>query len=176
MPPAKPQASASTAKGKKGHDLFSGPVRVVADEKYGNWRVVAPEGSKVTPVYHESKLKYAGPKLRTALAVSVVLPWEAMFYADGVRRVESVVDAEAYIARLEGVAEDNNDQKKVLDAKFEADGTDIFVGTTLFTDDEEAPRSIYRDSTRGVKGCRCSRSIERTVFSRACDRRHCARG
>ena len=83
---------APTAKGKKGHDLFSGPVRVVADELHGNWRVEPPEGSKVVPVFHESKLKYAGAALRADLAVSSTLLWKDMFYPDGIRRVECIVD------------------------------------------------------------------------------------
>jgi len=54
------------------------------------------------------------------------------------------------LLRLEGVAKDNNDQKKVLDAKFEADGTDIFVGTTLFTDDDEGNKRTYAVWTKGA--------------------------
>ena len=91
-----PGMRAPTARGKKGHDLFSGPVRLVADELHGNWRVVAPKGSKVVPVFHESKLKYAGASLRADLAVSTVLPWGTMFYPNGVRRVECIVDRTFY--------------------------------------------------------------------------------
>jgi hypothetical protein len=90
---------ASTARGKKGHDLFSGPVRVVADELHGNWRVVAPEGSKVVPVFHESKLKWAGASLRSDLKVSPVLLWNDMFYSDGIRRVESIVDDKPFYGK-----------------------------------------------------------------------------
>jgi hypothetical protein len=86
----------STGKGKKGNDLFSGPVLVVADEQHGNWRVVAPEGSKVEPVFHESKLKFAGAALRAALQVSATLPWKKLYRKDGSRRVECIVDERTF--------------------------------------------------------------------------------
>jgi len=44
---------------------------------------------------------------------------------------------------LEATAQDANDQKKALDAKFAADGTDLFVGTTLFTDDDAGGKHTY---------------------------------
>lgn len=53
--------------------------------------------------------------------------------------------------RTEGEASDANEQKKALDEKFEAAGTDIFVGTTLFTEDDEGGRHTYAVWTKGAE-------------------------
>ncbi|MFT3709144.1 MAG: hypothetical protein QM817_15990 [Archangium sp.] len=52
--------------------------------------------------------------------------------------------------RQQALAADANDQKKALDEKFEKDGTDIFVGTTLFTEDDDDKPLTYAVWTKGA--------------------------
>ena len=47
------------------------------------------------------------------------------------------------VLRLEAAAKDANEQKKALDERFARDGTDLFVGTTLFTDDDDGKQRTY---------------------------------
>lgn len=54
------------------------------------------------------------------------------------------------VLRGEALAKDANEQKQALDEKFERDGTDIFVGTTLFTDDDEGRQRTYCVWTKGA--------------------------
>ncbi|MFO0599175.1 MAG: hypothetical protein U0228_27960 [Myxococcaceae bacterium] len=63
-----------------------------------------------------------------------------------------VPEPDTHLAELrqKAVAQDANDQKKALDAKFEKDGTDIFVGTTLFTEDDDGKPLTYAVWTKGA--------------------------
>jgi hypothetical protein len=54
------------------------------------------------------------------------------------------------VLRGEALAKDANDQKAALDDKFEREGTDIFVGTTLFTDDDDGVQRTYCVWTKGA--------------------------
>lgn len=54
------------------------------------------------------------------------------------------------VLRGEALAKDANEQKKALDDKFTAEGTDIFVGTTLFTDDDDGRQRTYCVWTKGA--------------------------
>ncbi|MDP1821857.1 MAG: hypothetical protein Q8L48_01380 [Archangium sp.] len=57
-------------------------------------------------------------------------------------------DALLTALRLEASAKDANEQKKALDEKYAQDGTDIFVGTTLFTEDDDGVQRTYCVWTR----------------------------
>ena len=52
--------------------------------------------------------------------------------------------------RLEALAQDANEQKKALDEKFTQAGADIFVGTTLFVEDDEGLKHTYAVWTKGA--------------------------
>ncbi len=54
------------------------------------------------------------------------------------------------VLRAEALAANANEQKKALDEKFEREGTDIFVGTTLFTDDDDGKQTSYCVWTKGA--------------------------
>lgn len=54
------------------------------------------------------------------------------------------------VLRQEADAKDANEQKKALDERFEKDGTDLFVGTTLFTDDDDGVQRTYAVWTKGA--------------------------
>lgn len=54
------------------------------------------------------------------------------------------------VLRAEALASNANEQKKALDEKFEKEGTDIFVGTTLFTDDDDGKQTSYCVWTKGA--------------------------
>ncbi|MBL8911489.1 MAG: hypothetical protein JNM17_12415 [Archangium sp.] len=52
--------------------------------------------------------------------------------------------------RMQATAGDANEQKKAFDEKFDKDGTDIFVGTTLFTEDDDGKQFTYAVWTKGA--------------------------
>jgi hypothetical protein len=54
------------------------------------------------------------------------------------------------VLRVDAQAKDANEQKKALDEKFAKDGTDVFVGTTLFTDDDDGKQRTYCVWTKGA--------------------------
>ena len=54
------------------------------------------------------------------------------------------------VLRTEAQAKDANEQKKALDEKFEREGLDIFVGTTLFTDDDDGKQRTSCVWTKGA--------------------------
>lgn len=54
------------------------------------------------------------------------------------------------VLRTEALAGNANEQKKALDEKFEREGQDIFVGTTLFTDDDDGKQRTYCVWTKGA--------------------------
>lgn len=54
------------------------------------------------------------------------------------------------VLRVDASAKDANEQKKALDEKYAKDGTDIFVGTTLFTDDDDGKQRTYCVWTKGA--------------------------
>lgn len=53
--------------------------------------------------------------------------------------------------RVAAQAQDANEQKKALDEKYTQDGTDIFVGTTLFTEDDDGVQRTYCVWTKGAE-------------------------
>ncbi|MFZ5445531.1 MAG: hypothetical protein ACOZQL_36405 [Myxococcota bacterium] len=53
--------------------------------------------------------------------------------------------------RVNAEADDANEQKRALDEKFQAEGTDVFVGTTLFIEDDEGGRHTYAVWTKGAE-------------------------
>ena len=54
------------------------------------------------------------------------------------------------IFRQEAEAGDANEQKKALDAKLEREGVDLFVATTLFTEDDSGAQHTYCVWTKGA--------------------------
>lgn len=54
------------------------------------------------------------------------------------------------VLRVDAMAQDANEQKKALDEKYAKDGTDLFVGTTLFTDDDDGKQRTYCVWTKGA--------------------------
>ncbi len=54
------------------------------------------------------------------------------------------------VLRGEAQAKDANEQKKALDEKFEREGNEVFVGTTLFTDDDDGRQRTYCVWTKGA--------------------------
>ncbi len=54
------------------------------------------------------------------------------------------------VLRVDAQVKDANEQKKALDERFEREGTDIFVGTTLLTDDDDGKQRTYCVWTKGA--------------------------
>ena len=54
------------------------------------------------------------------------------------------------VLRVEAATKDANEQKKALDEKFAKDGTDVFVGTTMLTDDDDGKQRTYCVWTKGA--------------------------
>jgi hypothetical protein len=89
------------AKYAKLNEEFAGPFSVIADEGRGNWRLELPGGSKVTPIFHQSKIKATND---FGITAARGLRHEDMFWPDGTRRIKAVLAQRQFFTQKQFLA------------------------------------------------------------------------